>query len=484
MESKKQSPKKKSGVSKGNQFYLFSSNGKKYRAMVEVRGEKAYYHAESRVGKQSIELYKSSLGMLEDSGRIKMRGQMSPQKNGNWSDVEDSKVWVESNPLDGSIDEGNMKKMMKTPARIYPGQCAITYGFYDAGMGEKHQFFYYVTKDFTSWMGDFAKNNHEVKDLPLSTFVLPGAHDAGMCVDISDLFIAAIKAGDFLASEVISALLGRWIRILNALVFAVADTKRGIRNVSVTQKDRPYDQLRLGARWFDFRPGYNVWNPTDKNLYHQHALVPGIAFKEFLADVVRFLKENPTEIVSVGIKYSGMALDSMKPKKEKVYKDIDKALEGSGISRGDETDFHTTYGTLLGENKRLLIVYKPSFTDLYDKYEDNYNTQKPGPVLEVLKLTKEKAKPEKATVFQLQATATLDYIDSALSFVTRSDASSVLLSTKGKMDHGTYNWLQDNMFDGSCMGNSVIFLNDFVDNALTWHAMKATKARFKKALEE
>ena len=87
--------------------------------------------------------------------------------------------------------------------------------------------------------------------------------------------------------------------------------------------------------------------------------------------------------------------------------------------------------------------------------------------------------PEKLwTLLQLQGTytATADGVKSAV--VTMSDASSPLLSTKACFDHKTYPWvIKSTNVAERCGKNSLVLLNNFVDNALTSHCCAITKQR-------
>ena len=64
------------------------------------------------------------------------------------------------------------------------------------------------------------------------------------------------------------------------------------------------------------------------------------------------------------------------------------------------------------------------------------------------------------------------------SFLTLSDASSPLLSTKARFDATTYPWLVKTENVAKRAGKSlVVLMNDFIDNALTSHAIAMTRQR-------
>lgn len=91
--------------------------------------------------------------------------------------------YAEIAPSTGNLGDLNMKNMLQTPS-IVENDYAISYGFYDAGIGENHQAYMYVTDNYSNWMGDLMNVELELKNKPFGTFVLPGSHDAGMFAGI------------------------------------------------------------------------------------------------------------------------------------------------------------------------------------------------------------------------------------------------------------------------------------------------------------
>lgn len=122
--------------------------------------------------------------------------------------------------------------------------------------------------------------------------------------------------------------------VVRALVRALESIKfrpdRALQNLANTQKDSTATQrecelstrrsqinaprltwplvkshtVRLGIRFFDFRPGYNFYDvikPEKREIRHQHALVPGEEYAAFLREILDFLVRNPNEIVLVEV---------------------------------------------------------------------------------------------------------------------------------------------------------------------------------------
>lgn len=54
---------------------------------------------------------------------------------------------------------------------------------------------------------------------------------------------------------------------------------------------------------------------------------------------------------------------------------------------------------------------------------------------------------------------------------------SPLMSTKADFDHSIYPWLVNNAPDNFSSNSLLVFINDFVDNALIKHAIDITRKR-------
>ena len=82
-------------------------------------------------------------------------------------------------------------------------------------------------------------------------------------------------------------------------------TRIALENLSITQKDDAYNQMKIGTRYFDFRPAYDK-SDSEKNVYHVHGIVPGVQFKDFLEGINKYLEEHQNEIAIIRISYSGI----------------------------------------------------------------------------------------------------------------------------------------------------------------------------------
>ncbi|HZX29890.1 MAG TPA: hypothetical protein VFF03_00935 [Rhodocyclaceae bacterium] len=419
---------------------------------------------------------------------------------------------IEVRPGDGNIASGSLRRMLETPS-VVQDDYAVSYGFYDAGIGKKHQSYMYVTDDYSDWMGMVLQDKHrsDFSKRPFGTFVLPGSHDAGMFCgldsdeaarDLVDRLVQAYSTPGRLAAALAGGAAAAWAApaaaVLAAVVFLIAKTsgaaRRALINLAYTQKDDIKTQLALGTRFFDFRPGYNAaFYRSDQKLRHQHGFIPGYEFEGFLRDVVGFLTAHEKEIVVVQIKNNGFFADDMTPAPEVIDKAIDAALKGSSIRRGDVTDLSDTTGGLLAAGKRLIILKKSDkATDSYS--DDAYATDDPESVKAQLDKTLHNLAPDAAwTILQLQGTCTnkplvqlkggiMDIAAGTRALaalaLTQSDAASPLLSTKARFDHVLYQWLMDENVAKSSGPKPVVLLNDFVDGALTSHAWAMTKQRY------
>lgn len=485
--------------SKGLDCYFFSSDSK-FKVLWEARGNGDVVCSIPNVmqGWKHLEIDSSDLGYFEHSGCFRMKAWLD-----NRLILE---KYAEIAPTTGNLCATDLGDMLNTPPFISKDM-TVCYGFSDTGMGRSDQAYMYVTENYSHWMGDLMAANPDIKKQSFQVFVLPGSHDSGMFTGINNdseakLLIANLikeystlenlgKAllgalAGYTGASIISPLLPSvavaFAGVLSTLALTTSTVRRAIINLAYTQKDDIKTQLALGARFFDFRPGYNVSSSkTDEKLRHQHLFIPGYEFDKFLFDVVSFLKSNLQEIVVVNINYNGFMKPEMIPLDTVVEAAIAAALNKSDINLGNVTDLTQTIDTLLTLNKRLIIMYGNGKT-FEDSYNDvDYGTDQPASVIKAIDSTLNTVKPVIGKILQLQATYLLKLMqnktDLAGFLITFSDATSPLLFTKSRFDNATYTWVEKNC-NGN-VGNSglVVLLNDFVDNALTYHAISATTKR-------
>lgn len=389
------------------------------------------------------------------------------------------------NPLTGNMDGGNLQNMLYTPSVIHEG-FAVSYGFYDSGPGvgdltDHDQAYAYLTPSMHNWMGQLAQQYPQMKNAPFQQFALPGAHDAGTF----DLTAVYSLLNTSVAVEAYLALIGQEI-LCELVAVAAAQAPTAITNLAVTQKDNVVTMLNLGCRYFDFRPGYA---PSQVRLfapgvYHEHAVIPGYPFLNFLTDILNWLAANPTEVVVVGANKQGFYEDAMVPPEDVLGGILTQAqgATGSSVVAGSAGDLGTPYGELLQANKRLIFLnqlgdWYPAVK--YDSYGGAYATTVPQPIINALNSMNSAGQGgSNYTVLQLQGTATATGDEVVVSCaLSQSNASSPLMSTKALFDSQTYPWLSANVTNNLSNDYLVVFLNDFVDNALAQTAMTLTARR-------
>ena len=422
------------------------------------------------------------------TGGVQINLQLSTSLYGsfNWSTSTTPVVAGNAiiNPLTGNMDGGNLQNMMLTPSVLGP-DFAVSYGFYDSGPGygdltNQDQAYAYLTPPMSNWMGQLASQYSQVSSAPFCQFALPGAHDAGTfdLTTVKSLLANAAAAGAFLG--LLNGALGA---VLN---LAASQAQTAITNLAVTQKDNILTMLNLGCRYFDFRPGYapSQISSFAPGIYHEHTAIPGYPFQSFLSDVLSWLAANPSEIVVVGANNQGFSQPGMTPS--------DSALAGilsaaqvstkSTIAIGTASDLNSSYGALLAANKRLIFLnqiggWYPATK--YDSYSPAYATVNPQSIIGALdQMSSAGQSGTDYTVLQLQGTATATGTAVVVSCaLSQSNASSPLMSTKPLFDSTTYPWLPANVNTRLSNDYLVVFLNDFVDNALTQTAVAVTKQR-------
>ncbi len=412
------------------------------------------------------------------------------------------------NPSTGNLSQSDMGTMLDTTSVIAPDY-AVSYGFYDAGSGHfgltsQDQAYVYVTENYTRWMGDLAAADARLRSTPFNRFVLPGAHDAGMYDPHALRTIVnnatALEALTTALGVVLSTGLGVVSTMLHAMGTALtgatqAQAARALINLSFTQKDPVCTMLDLGIRYFDFRPGYCMSGVSVvcTGIYHQHAVVPGVAYDVFLRELLGWLREHPTEIVVLALGFAGFWFNDMKPPVDTLAQMMYQAQKDTGTTDffvGRNINLSQTYGELLDRNCRLLLLNldedMPEYCaakkyDSYHGHKADYQTNSSATVLDALNAMSpvEQQDPARAydyTVFQLQGTVNATGGGGGGAFVGFSDATSPLLSTKPDFDRKTYPWVQQHL-PGFSHTMLTVLLNDFADNALVYYAREQTLAR-------
>jgi hypothetical protein len=276
-------------------------------------------------------------------------------------------------------------------------------------------------------------------------------------------------------------------------------TKYGSRialeNLSITQKDNSYDQMMIGTRYFDFRPAYNKLEGIEKT-YHIHNFIPGVLFEEFLKGINKYLLEYPQEIAVIRISSSGIDKDNFTPLKknevEKFFKKFISDEVGYDLPKSFKSYHDQCLKEVVNSGKRILVLFG-SFDDNNSYDDDNYSSSLTDTsyVISALDKTIKKQENYDYTVLQLQNTGsaalkhyTVDLLENCTAWandILGSESGNILQATKPIFDHDTYQWLTKSavirgIADQNC---PVIIQNDFVDIALTAHAMALSKEVYK-----
>ncbi|MGE5458753.1 MAG: hypothetical protein ACM3RX_10400 [Methanococcaceae archaeon] len=412
-----------------------------------------------------------------------------------------NKGFAEINYLAGNLLRSNLNDMMSTQSVVMPNY-VLSYGFYDCGMRtdgryltNQNQSYVYLTANYSHWMKDLAKECPEFLDRPLNILALPGAHNAGT-FETSN-FKQLLQNDEFsrkVRSDLKSSLDKKPKNTITNYTISNS-LERIVINLACTQKDNISTMLDLGIRYFDFRPGYCYGDfknlPRFKNkIFHQHGFVPGYSFYKFLCDVLKWLAAHPSEIVVVNLNFQGFEEASMKP-------DIDDLMilvlaaqlntDTCDLAIGSKDDLNVKIKLLLNENKRLIFLNQvdaASDAQKYDSYDKQiYATIHVKNILAALnRMQSHPPKGKAYTVLQLQGTSTADLMAFSTSILDAtslgsSDAMSPLMSTKAIFDNSTYPWLANNVPKKFSPNSLLVFINDFVDNALVKHAIDITRKR-------
>lgn len=372
------------------------------------------------------------------------------------------------NSFTGNLEGGTMTVMLDTPPIVDAQTNSVTaFGFYDAGAGgsgltNQDQSWVYCTRAMARWMTDMVAAHPSIADQPFRKFVLPGAHDAGMCTMDTVNRILSGPEGVVLQAAIAIAL----PTVAAAIALGLAPTI--IMNAAMTQKDTVANMLALGCRYFDFRPG--TMYPAILGVpgrYHQHSVIPGMAYVDFLASLQTWLAQNPGEIVVVSCNTQGFESSPMNPSAADLVADWNSAIAISKASIGytDQAALGQTYAELLSANTRVVFLNQiDGETTKYDSYTDAYAALTPGPIIAALGAMNTAGQADATyTVLQLQGTASGAI--SANGFLSSSQTASPLMSTKALFDSQTLPWVMQHGAANLQADKLVVLLNDFIENA-------------------
>lgn len=332
-------------------------------------------------------------------------------------------------------------------------------------------------------MGTVAPPGSPQAKLPFSRFVLAAPHDNGMnSMQSADAVLSAVDkdvAGDL--RKVVPGL--RFFPHIpdEALVHMLPNIVYG---VSITQKKDIDVMLALGARYFEFRPAellpaFQKVSKLPNKFYFQHACIPGIAFDDFLEQQIEFLDANPTEIVTIHIRYDNIVKECRKPTEEEIHQHLNdacgKAQNGS-LTWGHRECFSRPIEELRSTGQRLIVVI---MAEKYDSWTAQaYATLTADPILARFE-SMNTAGQEATDLTVLQCQATSQSIKEVLvySVISSNAATSCLTSTKGALDMKTLPWIRKNALDRLQADKTIVILNDFIDGATTDTSIELSRRR-------
>ncbi|KAL2193681.1 PLC-like phosphodiesterase [Corynascus similis CBS 632.67] len=401
--------------------------------------------------------------------------------------------WVDVNAITGNASGGTMDSIAETPSIFHGDDLIISYGLYEAGKGHellpnRHQCYITVTPNYANWMRNLVPPDSDLEKKLFRRLVLPSAHDVGM---------NSMESSNAVLKRVGGAVVGELIND-NKLLTKLADKLSGnaialiapniIYSLAITQKDSLDAILKIGARYFEFRPARLHTAVRSKGalpdrLYFQHAAIPGMAYDAFLAGVVTFLRAHPAEIVVVQLRWDGVVDACAKPSREEKKQYLDDALKlaKGEIVAGNLQDMKKlTIGQLRQQRKRLIML---DSVDSLSTYTDEGNATLTGDsILQALPrvLTKENQRGKAFINIQCQATASNITKAVIYSVLEAGATTSCLLATKGLCDHKTLPWCRDNVMRTCEPDQLVVLMNDFIDGATADVAVQLSKQRLEK----
>jgi hypothetical protein len=429
-----------------------------------------------------LEVDKKNLSTFDFSGRF----EFVVRRDGR----ELTRQWVDVNAMTGKLGEGTMKNMDETPS-IFAEDVIISYGFYDAGPGhaglpKQHQCYVGVTPNYENWMRDVLPQDDDKANRMFNRMVLPSAHDIGMNSMSTSLELLK-NAGTGVIKEVLGRELPHVLSIFNKVGDGAVNRIAPdiIRALAITQKDSLDTILKLGARYFEFRPAkchrqMQQVSSLEDTWYFQHGAIPGMLYKQFLGDVVQFLQDHDQEIIVAQNRWDGVPGECPRPNDDELRDVLNDVLRDKDLAVGDEGDMMgKSIRDLRNEKKRLIVLQNARQVSNYD---DNANATLTGESM-VDKLNDMAQNPPSGhpiTLLQCQATST-NIRDVIIASVVDSDVStSPILATKPVCDEKILPLLRgDTGRSLSREDGVVVLMNDFFDGATADVAIRMCRDRLR-----
>ncbi|CAN9237726.1 unnamed protein product [Alternaria sp. RS040] len=448
---------------------------------------------EYTVPKQSVKL-SSQRQFLHDHLEVESSNLPHFKFTGNFEFIvrqhgqELTKQWVAINSMTGKLEDGTMVNMDQTPS-IFANDLIITYGFYDAGPGlaelpKQHQCYVTVSKNYENWMRDVISQGSEKSHRPFHKMVLSSSHDIGMNNMSSSLSLLK-NAGTGVIKEVLGRSLPHALSIINKVGDGAINRIAPdiIRALAITQKDTLDTILKIGARYFEFRPAkchrqMQKVSSLEDTWYFQHGAIPGMPYRVLLDHIIRFLDEHKDEIIVVHNRWDGVPADCPRPTDDELLSVLTPLLAGKELKVGNQDAMmRQSIHDLRASHTRLILLKDCTQVSNYD---DAANATLTGDSM-VAKLSDMSEDPPKGhpiTLLQCQATAT-NIRDVIVASVLDSDVStSPILATKPVCDGKILPLLRGDIGKKLTREESVVvILNDFFDGATADVAIELCEER-------
>ncbi len=375
--------------------------------------------------------------------------------------------------LSGNLEAGTLKTM-ENQASVVTNDVIVSYGYYDAGPGvaglpKSDQCWVAVTPNYSTWMAEVAPQGSPQSSKPFRSFMLPAVHDVGMnSMQNADAVLGSNALVDYMISinPIFADIAGMMTK--EAVMHIAPNIIRGL---AITQKDTLPTLLSIGARYFEFRPAYlyNVirpLHPIPDVLYFSHSAIPGMAYAQFLHDVVAFLVAHPDEIVVVQLRWDGVPSQCAHPSDQDMLDYVNTALKESNgkVAAGSLDDMlNLSISDLRDQHKRLIWFTN---ADSFSTYTDAGNATLTGDsiIAEFNSLTPANQAGKPFTNLQCQATATNIKDVVVYSVLAANADNSCLMATKPVCDIKTLPWIVKNA-GRLDPGELVVVMNDFFDGA-------------------
>ncbi|CAI4215553.1 unnamed protein product [Parascedosporium putredinis] len=385
--------------------------------------------------------------------------------------------WMDVDPISGDIASASTFEdtMLETRSIIDKG-LAVSYGVYEAGPGQaglpnRHQAYMVVTQEWNNWQGIVAPAGSEQEKKKFACFVLPSPHDVGM--NSMDTMNAILKHAGVASAKVLTSVMPALQRGQDSIAKVIG----GLADVTVS-KIAPDIIASFSGQRIATRPSSRT--PLPDKLYFQHGPIPGMAYDQFLNDLVAFLVKNPSEIAVVHVRWDGVPAECARPDDAELQNYLNAALtlSNGAVKSGNMNDLrNATIQELRSQKKRLLYVVNEGVLSTYD---DIANATVDGrSMISAFErvLTSQNQEGKNMTVAQCQATPTNIKDVIYYSVVSASVSTMALMATKALCGHLLLPWLRDNVMSRCKKDQLLVIMDDFIDGSDTDVAVELSKKR-------